>query len=179
MTKNKIFLLFFLFVMLALIAGIGYFIFYKTKSAENFLNEFNARYSRIDGIKNSSEDLKKLHADAKIIFEKKSYDSKKESSQVGNEAQQKIRSLVSDSALDLSSIQLLPSKQDKDFEIIPINIRSEGFLVNFENFFAALENQYPSIYTESLNMQTAGFARSDQPQRLIVQLNLYVLRKKK
>ena len=96
--------------------------------------------------------------------------------QVGNDAQQRIRSLFADSKLDIISIQVLPSKEDGKFDRIPIDLRVEGDITGLQNALALLSAQSPSVYVENMSVQTIGAVKPASVQRLGGQFNLSVLR---
>mgnify|MGYP000529472392 CR=1 FL=1 len=60
-----------------------------------------------------------------------------DSNQIGNDAQQRVRSLLTAAGMTISSSQVLPSKEESGLERIPLSVRAE------EQAFALLALQAP------------------------------------
>ena len=109
------------------------------------------------------------------------YPSAQDAVQVGNEVQQKMRGVLSSAGLTVVSSQVMPvkdSKDDKEFERIPLTVRAEGELLAVYLALAALSEQRPAVLLDSVNVQTSGPPLKGI-QRMAVQLNLLVLRARK
>ena len=101
--------------------------------------------------------------------------------QLGNEVQQKMRGVLSSAGLTVVSSQVMPakdSKDDKEFERIPLTVRAEGDLLAVYLAMAALSEQKPAILLDGFNLQTSGPPVKGL-QRMAVQLNLLFLRARK
>lgn len=157
-------------------AAAGIYLYQKHQWAENRLSEFEPRYARLLGLEGSRENLAQAGARAQALSAQYAYPSEQETSQAGNDAQQRIRSVLAAAGMDIASSQVLAAKDEKNFERIPLAVRAEGEMVALEAALAGLAEQAPAILVEAIVVQGQG-ASVKSAQRLSVQLSLMVLRK--
>ncbi len=162
-------------VLLPLAAG-GLYVYGVHQRAQSRLADIEPRYARLAGLLERQADIKALTQDAKQQIARHSYPATQDVTQAANDAQQRIRTLFSDSKLDIISIQVLPSKEDGKFDRIPIDLRVEGDLTGLQNALSLLSSQTPVVVIENLAIQTIGAVRPASVQRLGGQLNFFVLR---
>ena len=105
------------------------------------------------------------------------YPAEQDTSQAGNDAQQRIRGLLAAAGLDIASSQVLEAKEEKGFERIPLAVRAEGEMVAVQAALAGLAEQMPAILIDAITVRSQG-GPVNGAQRLSVQLNLSVLRRK-
>ena len=94
----------------------------------------------------------------------------------GNDAQQRIRSILSSAGMTVVSSQVLPAKDEKGIERIPLAVRAEGDIVALQGALAGLAEQKPALLVDDMFIQAQGAANKG-PQRLAVQFSLSVLRR--
>lgn len=164
-------------LLLLPIAGAGFYIWTKHQLTQNLLSDLVPRYARLAGLLQKQDDLKTLNAQASEQLTRLTYPASQDITQAGNDAQQRIRSLFADNKLEIVSIQVLPqSKEDTKVDRIQINLRVEGELTGIQNALALLPTQTPTIFVDSLTLQTIGAVRPASIQRLGGQFNFTVLR---
>ena len=161
---------------LALLAGVGIFTYQKHQWAQSRLDELEPRYARLKGLMASTAEIEQVKSQAQATIARYVYPAEQDASQVGNAAQQRVRDLFTAAGLQIVSSQVLPAKTDKGFDLIPLSVRAEGELMALQGGLVALDGQNPAILIKGVSVQTIGSVRSDVPQRLAVQFDLFVLR---
>lgn len=169
-----------LFVLTGLALGLlvfgGLWAVKKHEETQVKLSDLETRYARMLGLKLSQSDLERNDVHAKELLSQLVYPRNQDASQVGNDAQQRVRALFVGAGLEVASIQILPPKPDKHFDRIPVAVRFEGQLTGVQSAMVVLASQKPTIFVEGFSMQTVGLVKADTPQRLTGQFNIYVLR---
>lgn len=171
-----------LIVTLALLAVplvmAGAYVFQKHRWAQARLAELEPRYARLLGFEANQDELAKTSENARSLLSKFAYPASQDVTQAGNDAQQRVRSIFSAAGLDIVSSQVLPPKQEKSFDRIPVSVRAEGRLLALQTALVGLSSQSPAILIDGFTVQTIGAVRADVPQRLGIQFNLSVLRER-
>ncbi len=162
--------------VLAFLVGGGGYVYQKHQWAQSRLDELEPRYARLKGLMASTAELEQARARAQAVLSRYVYPTEQDASQVGNMAQQRVRDLFTAAGLQIVSSQVLPAKTDKGFDVIPLSVRAEGELLALQGGLVGLNGQKPAILIKGVNIQTIGSVRSDIPQRLAVQFDLFVLR---
>lgn len=163
-------------VLITPIVFAGLYVLKKHEEAQNKLEQIEPRYARLVGLISRRADLVTFTAEADQATSRLSFPAGQDTAQTGNEAQQRIRTLFTDSKLDIGSIQVLPVKEGTHFDRIPINIRVEGDINGIQNALNLLSTQSPVIGIESWGIQTIGAVRPASSQRLGAQFNLFIAR---
>ncbi len=163
-------------MLLAVPLAAGGWVWIKHQWANEQLSQLEPRYARLAGMVQAQEALAQAEASAKALLAGHTYPAEQDAVQAGNDAQQRIRTLFADSKLDVGSIQVLPPKELSAFDRIGIVLRVEGDLTGIQNALALLEKQSPTVWVDSVSIQTVGFVKPKMPQRLSAQFNFSVLR---
>lgn len=161
--------------VLPLVAG-GLWLWNKHQWATDKLAELEPRYARMLGLIDSKDKLQQVEASTRALLAQHAYPATQDAVQAGNDAQQRIRTLFADSKLDVGSIQVLPPKEMQQFDRIGISLRIEGDIVGLQNALALLETQRPTVWVETVAIQTIGAVKPQSPVRLGAQLTFSVLR---
>ncbi|WP_027995455.1 type II secretion system protein GspM [Simplicispira psychrophila] len=168
-------------IMLALLAlpfmAAGIYIYQKHQWAEKRLDELEPRYARLLGLEDSRETLVQANAQGQASLAQYVYPQGQDINQTGNDAQQRIRSILVAAGLDIASSQVLPVKEDKGFDRIPLSVRAEGEMVALQAALAGLVAEAPAILIDTVLVQGYGAPTKGGVQRLSVQLSLVVLRR--
>lgn len=164
-----------------LIGGITAFmvlyVYKKHHWVQNRLDEvIEPRYARLAGLKASENDLEAAAARAHQLEAQYIYSIEQDTNQAGNDAQQRIRSLLSAAGMTISSSQVLPAKDAAGLERIPVSVRAEGDLSALHSALAGIAEHRPVVLIDGINVQAAG-APERGVQRLSVQFNFLVLRR--
>ncbi len=162
--------------LLAIPAAAGVYVWSKHQWAQEQLAQLEPRFARLSGLQKGKDALTQAEASAKALLAGHAYPDAQDAVQAGNDAQQRIRTLFADSKLEIGSIQVLPAKEQQAFDRIGVALRVEGDLVSLQNAMALLEKQSPTVWVESMSVQTIGVVKPKAAQRLAAQFNLYVLR---
>lgn len=168
------------FITLAILAlpfvAAGMYVYHKHQWAQERLDELEPRYARLLGLEASRDNLAQAHTQAQALMAQYVYLAEQDSNQAGNEAQQRVRSILTAAGLDIASSQVLEAKEDKGFERIPLAVRAEGELAAVQAALAGLAEQMPAILIDNISVRGQG-APVKSVQRLSIQLGLAVLRR--
>lgn len=157
---------------------VGIYVYQKHHWASNRLDELEPRYARLLGLEANSDVLAKAQAQGQNLIAQYVYPQKQDTNQTGNTVQQRIRSILVAAGLDIASSQVLPAKEEKGFERIPLSVRAEGEMVALQAALTGLAAEKPAILLDTLVVQGYGAPNKNGVQRLSVQLNLSVLRRR-
>lgn len=164
-------------LLLAPWVGASTYVWTQHQLIQTLLTDLSPRYARLSGLLARQTDLQKLGDQTRAQLSGLAFAPAQDLAQVGNDAQQRIRTVFADNALEIISIQVLPPLKDEGkFDRIQINLRVEGNLTGVQNALAALALQSPKIVLDNLALQTIGAVRPASIQRLGGQFNFTVLR---
>lgn len=156
---------------------IGGYLNSKYNWATQRIAEVEPRYARLTGLVARKDELAQAEVQAVGRLAQYLHPSGSDANQVGNDVQQRIRSVLSTAGLSIVSTQVLEAKDERNFERISLSVRAEGDMMAVQLALAALEEQKPAILTEGFVLQAAA-APVKGVQRLAVQLSLVILRGK-
>lgn len=164
-------------VLLPLALGAGY-VWRKHQWAQSELDRIAPRYARLLGLEQHGPQINERLEAIQQQLVQYVYPAKMDATQVGNDAQQRVRSVLSTAGLTVVSSQVLPTKAEQGFERISLSVRVEGELIHLQSALVVIPSLNPMVLIDSINAQIVGVQRADRPQRLAVQLNLTVLHAK-
>ena len=156
--------------------GVAYFVGTHHVSVGKHIEGLEPRYARLLGLSERQADFQALGQQAGEQLKRLAYPANQDATQAGNDAQQRIRALFADSKLEISSIQVMPSKEAGLFDRIPIDLRVEGDLTGIQNALSLLSTQSPVVLTEEVTLQTIGAVKPASTQRLSGQFVFSVFR---
>ena len=162
-------------IVVPMFAGIV-FVRAKHQNLENHVADLEPKYARLLGMSESKSQFDAVSLQANEQLKKLAYPSTQDVTQSGNDAQQRIRTLFSDSKLDIISVQVLPVKSEGGFDRIPIELRVEGDLTGIQNALTLLSSQSPLVVPEEVTLQAIGAVRPASVQRLSGQFLFSVFR---
>lgn len=178
LTRQNFVLGLILLMLLLPLALAGGYLFSKYQWAESMVAELGPRYARLLGLEASQPELKQALAQSAALLSRQVYPASQDVSQAGNDAQQRIRNIVTRAGLSIMSSQVLPPKAEKQFDRVPLTVRLEGELPALQAALVVLAGESPAINFETLSVQTIGAVKPEVPQRLNIQFNLFILRAK-
>jgi general secretion pathway protein M len=158
------------------VLGCAYWGWSKHITLEKQLSELEPRYARLQGLLEQQAEMQALQGKLETRLSELAYPAATDVTKAGNDAQQLIRTLLVESKLDVSSIQVLPAKQEGGFDRIPVSLRVEGDITAFHAALLKLSKQAPAVFLDNMTMQTIGAVRPASVQRLGGQLTLTVFR---
>jgi general secretion pathway protein M len=164
-----------LLLPLALVAA---YLVGKYRWVEATMADVEPRYARLLGLEASQPELNQAIAQSAALLSRRVYPATLDVSQAGNDAQQRIRNIATRAGLSIMSSQVLPPKAAKQFDRVPLTVRLEGELPALQAALVVLAGESPAISFESFSVQTIGAVKSEVPQRLNIQMNLFILRAK-
>ena len=164
-------------VLVALCAAAGWYVYAKHRLVSERLSGFlEPRYARLAGLKASGQELTAATAHAGDLETIYTYPAGQDANQTGNDAQQRVRGLLSAAGMTVSSSQVLPSKEDAGLERIPLSVRAEGDIVALQGALVGIAEARPTVLIDAINIQVQG-ATTLGATRLSVQFNFLVLRR--
>ena len=164
---------------LAPLAVAVWYVASKHAWAQERLAELEPRHARLRGIQAQKPELEAAHRRAMQTWAQYIYPPAKDDAQTGNQAQQKVRDLFTAAGLQVISSQVLPAKDDRGFDRIPLIVRAEGELLALHSALAVLGQQQPVILLSELDVQLQGALVNLNPKlppRLMAIFTLSVLR---
>lgn len=156
--------------------GAGLFIGVSHQRIVGHLADLEPRYARLLGIMEHRAELQASSEAATAQLKRLAYPAGQDVTQAGNDAQQRIRALFADSKLDIVSIQVLPPKEEGEFDRLTIELRVEGDLTGLHNALTLLSVQTPLVTTQEATLQTIGAVKPASVQRLSGQFVFSTLR---
>ncbi len=163
-------------LVLTILAGAGIFVWLRHQQYQAGLAELEPRYARLLGLLKHQTDLQALGTQVSAAMVQRSYPASQDIAKAGNDAQQRIRSLFADSRLEVISIQVLPAKEEGQFNRITITLRVEGDLSAMQTALDKLTGLTPTVLVDSMTLQTIGAVRPASVQRLGGQFSFSVFR---
>ena len=167
-------------ILLPLVWG-GMYVWGKHTWVRGNLERIEPRHARLLGLESQGADLAGLIQRAQALRTQYVYPATQDDAQTGNLAQQKVRSIFASAGLQVSSSQVLPSKENKGLDRIPISVRVEGDMLALQSALAVLSSQQPAIFLEELNIQLVGSlsqANNRVAPKLAAQFSFSVLRER-
>lgn len=160
---------------------LGGYMAQKHQWAQERLDELRPRYARLLGLEVQRADIAATLARADAARAQYTYPATQDANQAGNSAQQRIRDIFTSAGLQVNSSQVLPPKDEKGFDRIPVVVRVEGEMLAVQSALAVLSSQTPVIVINDLDVQLPGGLANASPKfapRLTVTFSLSVLRER-
>ncbi|AVP58854.1 type II secretion system protein GspM [Pulveribacter suum] len=176
--RTAVLALLFALLLAPVLAG-GWYVIRKHVWADERLAQLEPRYARLLGLERQRAELEAATRKASELHAGYLYPSGQDGSQTGNQAQQKVRDIFTAAGLQISSMQVLPAKEEKGLDRIPLLVRAEGDILGVQSALAVLGGQSPVILLNELDLQVQGGLVNVNPKaavRLAIQFNLSVLR---
>ena len=175
-TLDTAVLLSLLALLVGLLAAFGLYVRSVHLADEERLSTIEPRFARLAGLAREKGELTAALASTRSAVSRHLYPAGRDISQAGNDAQQRARDVFSRAGLEVVSSQVLPAKVSKQFDRIPVTLRIEGEYLALQAALAALPSLAPTLFVEGFNVQGVSALKPDAPLRLVVQLELFVLR---
>jgi general secretion pathway protein M len=156
--------------------GAVYVVWVKHQRLQVILADIEPRYARLQGLVDSGAAVQALDSKAGEQLASVAYPATQDATKSGNDAQQRISSLLAESKVEVMSTQVLPAKEAGKFDKIAINVRIEGELPAVKDALLKLSTQAPAILIDSMALQTIGAVRPANTQRLSGQFSFAVYR---
>jgi general secretion pathway protein M len=163
--------------LLTICLGASAYVYQKHQWVQTRLADFiGPRYARLAGLKVGGDALSAAATRARELEALYVHDGSMDANQIGNEVQQRVRSLLTAAGMSISSSQVLPAKTEAEMERIPISVRAEGDITSLQGALIGLAEQRPAVIIDQINIQS-----QDTPdrgvQRLSVQFGFLILRR--
>lgn len=164
------------------IAGVVGYVAHKHQWAQGRLAELEPRYARLMGLEAQKTDIDTTLQRANAMRTQYIYSADTDANQTGNMAQQRVRDIFSTAGLQIVSSQVLPAKEEKGFDRIPLSVRTEGEWLAIQSALAVLSSQTPVIVINELDIQLPGglvnVVNTRVAPRLAATFSLSVLRER-
>ncbi len=168
-------------VALLPVVGGAWYVRNKHAWGQDRLAQIEPRYARLLGLESQRSELEAARLRATELRTQYVYPAASDGTQTGNQAQQKVRDLFSSAGLQVITSQVLPPKEEKGFDRIPLVLRAEGEMLGLQSALAVLGAQQPIIVINELDVQVLGGLANINPKlppRLSAQFTLSVLRER-
>ncbi len=142
-------------VLLPVAAG-AWYVLHKHAWGQERLAQLEPRYARLLGLEAQRPELQAALQRASALRSQYAYPAAQDEAQTGNQAQQKVRDIFSGAGLQVISSQVLPAKEEKGFDRIPLVVRAEGEILAVQSALAVLGSQQPIIVINELDIQVQG-----------------------
>ncbi|MEG0922392.1 MAG: type II secretion system protein GspM [Comamonas sp.] len=175
-----ILLLTFLVILLPLM-GLGVYVVKKHAWAQSRLTELEPRYARLRGLDLQRDEIDQALDRALKMRGEYVYPLAQDVAQTGNAVQQKVRDLLTTAGLTVVSSQVLPAKEEKGFDRIPLSVRAEGDLLAVDSALSVLNEQLPVLLLSDVEVRNQGTLQVMSEKvapRLTLQLTLTALRER-
>lgn len=156
--------------------AIGAYVWQKHLWAQKTLSDLEPRHARLQGIKGIQSELEHSVQIARALLASQTYPASLDATQAGNDAQQRIRAVFTDSQLAVDTIQVVEIKGNEQFQRIGVVLRIEGTLPSMQAALLKLKTQTPTILVDSFSIQSIGAAKPASVQRMSGNFNLSVMR---
>ena len=140
-------------IMLPLLL-LGTYVVQKYQRAQADLAAMEPRYARLIGLDRQQALIAQVHKRAAAVRATYVYPVAQDAVQAGNAAQQKVRDLLTKAGLTIVSSQVLPAKEEKGFDRIPLAVRAEGELLAVNTALSVLSEQLPVIFISNVEMSS-------------------------
>lgn len=170
-----------LLLVLVPLVFFGWYVFTKHQWAQGHIATLEPRHARLLGLEAQGDEIASVLAKANQMRAQYIYPPTQDSNQTGNVAQQKVRDIFSAAGLQIRSSQVLPPKEEKGFDRIPLTLRTEGDLIAVQSALAVLSSQLPVMILDDLEIQVLGGLASANPKftpKLSAQFGISVLRER-
>lgn len=160
----------------AVLAGV--YVWQKHQWATQRLAELEPRHARLQGLLIREAEFQQASTQAGEQIRRHAYAVSVDANLAGTEAQQRIREVFAGSGLTVSSLQVLPAKEDGPFDRIPVALAVEGELFQLQAALLALGALQPTVLVDAVALRPTGLAPPSSSPRLGGQFRLSVLRER-
>jgi len=164
------------FLVALVVGGLLAYAISKHRWAQSALAEIEPRYARLLGLQASASELDRALGERRAALARQAYLASQDLAVASSDAQQRAREAFTKAGLQVASTQILPPKPVEGFDRIPVVLRLEGDLAALHAALLTLPTQTPALFVDGFNVQSTGMPLPDAPQRLNIQVNLFVLR---
>lgn len=179
--QELVILLFTVLLVLLPMVGLGVYVAQKHVWAQTRLNEFEPRFARLRGLDLQRDEIDAALERALKIRTEYVYPAAQDVAQTGNAVQQKLRELLTTAGLTVVSSQVMPAKEEKGFDRIPLIVRAEGELLAVDSALSVLGEQLPVMLLGDVEVRNQGALQNMNEKmapRLTLQMTLSVLRER-
>jgi general secretion pathway protein M len=159
-------------------AGATSFVISKHVWARDRLAELEPRYARLVGLGESGPVLDAALIERRAFLSRRVYPVSQDVARAGSDALQRARETFSKAGLNVTTTQVLPSKEVEGFDRIPLLFVMDGDLTALQSGLVVMPTQSPEVFIESFKVQS-HLPTAEAPQKLNLQVNLFVLRSRK
>lgn len=154
----------------------------KHRYMQDALSEINTKHARLQGILDAREQIIQGRDALSAQIAASVYPAEMDATKAGNDAQQRISSVLSAAQLTVMGIQVLPPEGDAvAFEQIPISVQAEGApsaVGEALQVLSMVQADKPVVLTRSMQVQSVGAVRPNEPVKLSMRVQFVVLRAK-
>lgn len=161
-------------LLLLALASAGSYVLAKHRWAGSLVEQLEPRHARLAGLRTDGERLQATDQTLAANLKRVAYGAEGDPAQDGNTVLQQLRDASARRGLRLSSSQVLPAREEGDFQHIGIQMRVEGDMPALRDFLRDLAAHTPTIFSDSV--QFSRQSRRADEQDVTVQLSLFILK---
>lgn len=156
--KNSSFLLvIFLFVFLLMLSVAFGWVYIKRSNALEQLENMDLRYSRMLGVYQQSQEIDAALEKVNSIRSQYAFSEEIDTNQAGAQVQQELRKIMSQSNVQIQSMQLQASPDiDAGYEKISLVVSGSGEWENIQKFIDGIRLVKPYLLIDKLNFNLRG-----------------------
>lgn len=165
-------------LLLATSLGGWYFVVQKQSWLKSQIDFIEPRFARLKGLESELgsivDSIDKLQAEMNKYLAGNGSDH----NQVGNEALQRVRKILESSGFEVSSAQVVIDVKNDGFNKIGLIIKGDANINSLMTSLSGINDLRPILIVDSLVVQSTGLSQPHVAQRIVVQLNLSLIRGK-
>lgn len=173
---EQLWLLFAAGLLLALLVGVVGYGVTKHRWASDTLAGIEPRHARLLGLQAAERQMAGLESQLKSSLAQFAYPAGGDSAQVGNAALQRVREIASSRGMRVSSSQVLPAKEEGQFDRIGLMLAIEGEWPQLQAMAQELATQTPAIFSDNVHLNAQQVGIPGQPLPMIARVSLFVLK---
>lgn len=165
-------------LVLATLSGGWYFVLQKQSWLTSQIEYIEPRYSRLKGLESELDRI--VDAIDKIQMELNKYfiGGVGDQNQIGNDALQRVRKVLESTGFEINSAQVVVDVKNDGFNKIGLIIKGDSNVNSLMTSMSGINELRPVVIVDSLVVQSTGLSQPHVAQRIVVQMNLSLLRGK-
>lgn len=163
-------------VLLALLVGAMGYAINKHRWATETLASIEPRHARLLGLQAAERQMTGIESQLKTSLARFAYPANGDGAQVGNAALQRVREIAGSRGMRVTSSQVMPAKQEGQFDRIGLLLAIEGEWPQFQALAQELATQTPAIFSDNLHLSAQQVGLPGQPQTMVARIGLFVLK---
>ena len=163
-------------MLLAMLVGAAGYGITKYRWATDTLASVEPRHARLLGLQAAERQMAGIETQLKASLAHFAYPADGDSAQIGNAALQRVRDVATSRGMRVTSSQVMPAKEDGQFDRIGLILAIEGEWPQFQALAQELATQAPVIFSDNLHLTAQQVGMPGQVQTMVARVGLFVLK---